>query len=205
MTMVRPVKGRRASRRRPQQRWGWATHAQSHGPPLLWSKRMGAHRLALVWRVWALAQHAQPFGCDLVSVASAYKPPSSNHLQRGLHTANGATSAGVVDPTSSGNEVSVELSLTQRSDPRLFHHHTSASEMKVPIPAAHVATRAAYVAPVSVPCITNLSRRRDTWVKDGLQPRSNIGPRVRFPLGRCVPPSGRPRSVQTLGRSPVAP
>ena len=111
-------KGRPASRRR---RWGWATHAQSHGPLWLRSKRMGARRLALVWRVWALAQHAQPFGCDLVSVASAYKPPSSNHLQRGLHAANGATAAGVVDPTSSGNEVSVDLSPTQRSDPRLFH------------------------------------------------------------------------------------
>jgi hypothetical protein len=52
---------------------------------------------------------------------SAYKPPSSNHLQRSLHAANGATAARVVDSTSSGNEVSVELSLTQRSDPRLFH------------------------------------------------------------------------------------
>jgi hypothetical protein len=100
---------------------GMGMHAESHGPLLLRSKRMGARRLALVWRVWALAQHAQPFGCDLVSVASAYKPPSSNHLQRGLHAANGATAARVVDPTSSGNEVSVELSLTQRSDPRLFH------------------------------------------------------------------------------------
>jgi hypothetical protein len=100
---------------------GMGMHAESHGPLLLRSKRMGARRLALVWLVWALAQHAQPFGCDLVSVASAYKPPSSNHLQRGLHAANGATAARVVDPTSSGNEVSVELSLTQRSDPRLFH------------------------------------------------------------------------------------
>jgi hypothetical protein len=40
------------------------------------------------------------------------------------------TAAGVVDPTSSGNEVSVELSLTQRSDPPLFHEiskHTNTS------------------------------------------------------------------------------
>src|ERR1700751_1139029 len=87
----------------------------------------------LVWPVWVLAlQHSQPFRGDLESVGSAYQPPSSSHVQRGLHAANGTTATRVVDPTSSGNEVSVEPSLTQRSDPRLFHERSSASGMMVP-------------------------------------------------------------------------
>jgi len=171
-------KGRPASRRR---RWGWATHAQSHGPLWLRSKRMGARRLALVWRVWALAQHAQPFGCDLVSVASAYKPPSSNHLQRGLHAANGATAAGVVDPTSSGNEVSVELSVTQRSDPRFFHEQSSTSGMMVPKQEAHVTIRdPRQVEPTS-------SRHV------GILPR-----RIKASLSRCVKTHGL-RTVSGAG------
>src|SRR4029077_14696163 len=97
-------------------------------------------RLTLIWPVGTLAlQHAQPFRGDLESVASAYQPPSSNHVQRGLFAANRSTAARVVDPTSPGNEVSVEPSLTQRSDPRLFHEPSSTSGMMVPKEEAHVA------------------------------------------------------------------
>lgn len=69
---------------------------------------------------------------DLVCAIPVDQPPSSDHLVRSLNAANRTTAAGVVDPASSGNEISVELSLTQRSDPRLFHLPSTASEMKVP-------------------------------------------------------------------------
>jgi hypothetical protein len=69
---------------------------------------------------------------DLVFAIPVDQPPSSDHFVRSLNAANRTTAAGVVDPASSGNEISVELSLTQRSDPRLFHLPSTASEMKVP-------------------------------------------------------------------------
>jgi hypothetical protein len=69
---------------------------------------------------------------DLVFAIPVDQPPSSDHFVRSLNAANRTTAAGVVDPASSGNEISVELSLTQRSDPRLFHLPSTASAMKVP-------------------------------------------------------------------------
>jgi hypothetical protein len=58
---------------------------------------------------WVLEfQHAQSRGCNLVSaIWAAYQPPSSDHLLRSLHATNRMTAAGVVEPVSSVDKVSV--------------------------------------------------------------------------------------------------
>lgn len=77
-------------------------------------------------------QDVSSFARDLVFAIPVDQPPSADHLVRSLNAANRTAAAGVVDPASSGNEMSVELSLTQRSHPRFFHLPSTASEMKVP-------------------------------------------------------------------------
>ena len=138
-------------------------------------------RLTFFWPVWLCLEHAQPFRGDFESVASAYQPPSSNHVQRGLFAANRTTATRVVDPTSSGNQVSVELSVTQRSDPRFFHEQSSTSGMMVPKQEAHVTIRdPRQVEPTS-------SRHV------GILPR-----RIKASLSRCVKTHGL-RTVSGAG------
>jgi hypothetical protein len=161
---------------------------------------MLVRRLAFFRPVWLCLEHAQPFRGDLESAAPAYQPPSSNHVHSGLHAANRTTAARVVDPTGSGNEVSVEPSLTQRSDPRLVHERSSTSGMMVPKQEAHVASaNVPNGGPVPSRHVVILPRRITIFLSrcvktHGLRTVSGAG--VVSPLGARSPhyrdPYGRP-------------
>jgi len=166
-------------------RWSgaWrANCANSEAPASM--NLMLVRRLPFFRPLWLCLEHAQPFRGDLEFVASAYQPPSSNHVHRGLHAANRTTAARVVDPTGSGNEVSVEPSLTQRSDPRLVHEWSSTSGMMVPKQEAHLAfANRAKWGPCTKPtrCQSSSANHdllepmcKDTWVKDGIRRRRSI-------------------------------
>jgi len=53
--------------------------------------------------------------CNFVPSASEYQPPGSDHLLRSMQAASGVNAAGAVEPAISADEVSMDLSLTQRS------------------------------------------------------------------------------------------
>ena len=68
------------------------------------------------------------FRPNLVSALSDYQPTGSDHVLRGMRATNGITTARMIEPVTSGDEVAVYLSLTQRSAHcrrRRFHHPLS--------------------------------------------------------------------------------
>ena len=59
-------------------------------------------------------QDMSSVACDLVPALMEPQPPRSHHLLCHVHRANGMMAAGVIEPVSSGDQIAVELSLTQR-------------------------------------------------------------------------------------------
>jgi hypothetical protein len=52
-------------------------------------------------------QDLQSHGCNLVSVTAVHQPPSSDHLMSSLLATNRMAAAGVVEPASSVDKVSI--------------------------------------------------------------------------------------------------